>query len=131
MDVFFNDVIVSGKEWSGGKQGKGVLKGSHIFVCAHGSRDVRCGVCGPVLMDKFNEEIQLRGLKDQISVLACSHIGGHKYAGNVIIFSPGSDGKIMGHWLVLTSLLYYYVIITYLHPFHYFCFLFLNLLGPN
>ncbi|KAH1075740.1 hypothetical protein AAZX31_19G003600 [Glycine max] len=98
VDVFFNDVIVSGKEWSGGKQGKGVLKGSHIFVCAHGSRDVRCGVCGPVLMDKFNEEIQLRGLKDQISVLACSHIGGHKYAGNVIIFSPGSDGKIMGHW---------------------------------
>ncbi|TKY50473.1 Altered inheritance of mitochondria protein 32 [Spatholobus suberectus] len=96
VDGFFDDVIVSGKEWSGGEQG--ILRGSHIFVCAHGSRDVRCGVCGPVLMEKLNEEIQLRGLKDEISVVACSHVGGHKYAGNVIIFCPGPDGKIMGHW---------------------------------
>lgn len=42
---------------------------------------VRCGVCGLVLIDKLNEDIQLSGLKDQISVMACSHIGGHKYAG--------------------------------------------------
>ncbi|CAJ1946619.1 unnamed protein product [Sphenostylis stenocarpa] len=97
VDGFFDDVIVSGKEWSSGGEHT-VLRGSHIFVCAHGSRDVRCGVCGPVLINKFNEEIQLRGLKDQISVVACSHVGGHKYAGNVIIFCPGSDGKIMGHW---------------------------------
>ncbi|KAL2335741.1 hypothetical protein Fmac_016954 [Flemingia macrophylla] len=96
VEGFYDDVIVNGKEWSGGEQG--VLRGSHIFVCAHGSRDVRCGVCGPVLMEKLNQEIQLRGLKDQISVLACSHVGGHKYAGNVIIFCPGPDGKIMGHW---------------------------------
>ena len=54
-----------------------VITGSYIFVCAHGSRDMRCGVYGHVLIDKFNEEIQLRGLKDQISVMACSHIGGH------------------------------------------------------
>jgi len=59
---------------------------------------VRCGVCGPVLIEKLNEEIELRGLKDQISVTACSHVGGHKYAGNVIIYSPGPDEKIMGHW---------------------------------
>ncbi|KAL9323266.1 hypothetical protein ACSQ67_008123 [Phaseolus vulgaris] len=97
IEGFFDDVIVSGKEWSGGGE-KSVLRGSHIFVCAHGSRDVRCGVCGPVLMDKLNEEIDVRGLKDQIAVVACSHVGGHKYAGNVIIFSPGPDGKITGHW---------------------------------
>ncbi|WVZ14668.1 hypothetical protein V8G54_012234 [Vigna mungo] len=78
VDGFFDDVIVSGKEWSSGGE-KSVLRGSHIFVCAHGSRDVRCGVCGPVLLDKLNEETQLRGLKDQISVVACSHVGGHKY----------------------------------------------------
>jgi (2Fe-2S) ferredoxin len=75
-----------------------VLTGSHVYVCAHGSRDVRCGTCGPVLIKSFNEEIELRGLKDQISVTACSHIGGHKYAGNVIIYSPGPDGKTIGHW---------------------------------
>lgn len=88
---------MSGKAWGGG-QVRDELRGSYIFVCAHGSRDVRCGVCGPVLIEKLNEEIDLRGLKSEISVLACSHVGGHKYAGNVIIFNPGPDGKIMGHW---------------------------------
>ncbi|CAL5186275.1 unnamed protein product [Lathyrus oleraceus] len=96
VDSFFDDVMVGCKSWGDGVQN--AVAGSYIFVCAHGSRDVRCGVCGPVLIDKLNEEIQLRGLKDQISVMACSHVGGHKYAGNLITFSPGPDGKIMGHW---------------------------------
>ncbi|KAK7339591.1 hypothetical protein VNO77_20269 [Canavalia gladiata] len=96
VDSFFEDVLVSGKPWTAGVPE--ALTGSHVFVCAHGSRDVRCGVCGPALIDKLNEGIELRGLKDQISVTACSHVGGHKYAGNVIIYSPGLDGKIMGHW---------------------------------
>ncbi|XP_048433798.1 altered inheritance of mitochondria protein 32-like [Pyrus x bretschneideri] len=69
-----------------------------VFACAHGSRDNRCGVCGPVLIDKFKEEAELRGLTNQVFVTACSHIGGHKYAGNLIIYSPGSDGSITGHW---------------------------------
>ena len=42
-----------------------MLTGSHVFVCAHGSRDMRCGVCGPALIEKFNNEIEVRGLKDQ------------------------------------------------------------------
>ncbi|XP_020207129.1 altered inheritance of mitochondria protein 32 [Cajanus cajan] len=96
VDSFFEDVLINGKPWSAGVPE--VLSGSHVYVCAHASRDVRCGVCGPVLINKLNEEIELRGLKDQISVTACSHIGGHKYAGNVIIYSPGADGKITGHW---------------------------------
>ncbi|XP_027347037.1 uncharacterized protein LOC113858544 [Abrus precatorius] len=96
VDSFFEDVLVNGKPWTAGVQEE--FTGSHVYVCAHGSRDVRCGVCGPVLIEKLNEQIELRGLKDQISVTACSHVGGHKYAGNVIIYSPGPDGKIMGHW---------------------------------
>ncbi|KAK4282331.1 hypothetical protein QN277_013722 [Acacia crassicarpa] len=96
IDSFVEDVMVNGKPWSAGVQEE--IAGSHVFVCAHGSRDVRCGVCGPVLIEKFNREIELRGLKDQVFVWACSHVGGHKYAGNVIIYSPGLDGKIMGHW---------------------------------
>lgn len=96
VESFFEDVLVNGKPWAAGVPE--VLAGSHVFVCAHGSRDVRCGVCGPVLIEKLNEEIELRGLKDQVSVTACSHIGGHKYAGNVIIYSPGPDEKMMGHW---------------------------------
>lgn len=75
-----------------------VLAGSYIFVCAHRSRDQRCGVCGSVLVSKLKEEIELRGLKGQIFVNPCSHIGGHKYAGNLIIYSPDPDGRIVGHW---------------------------------
>ncbi|KAL6136244.1 hypothetical protein ACLB2K_061544 [Fragaria x ananassa] len=96
VDSFVDDVIVNGKPWASGAQE--VLTGSHVFVCAHGSRDRRCGVCGPVLIDKFVEEAELRGMKDKVFVSPCSHIGGHKYAGNLIIYSPGVDGTITGHW---------------------------------
>ncbi|KAA8530192.1 hypothetical protein F0562_004900 [Nyssa sinensis] len=96
VDSFVEDVLVNGKPWASGVQED--LTGSHIFVCAHNNRDRRCGVCGPVLIEKFKEEIELRGLKDQMFVSGCSHIGGHKYAGNLIIFSPDPEGKIAGHW---------------------------------
>lgn len=96
MDSFVEDVLVNGKPWASVVQE--VFTGSHVFVCAHGSRDRRCGVCGPVLIEKLKEEIESRGLKNQVFVNACSHIGGHKYAGNVIIYSPAPDGKITGHW---------------------------------
>ncbi|KDO55120.1 hypothetical protein CISIN_1g015770mg [Citrus sinensis] len=96
VDSFVDDVLVNGKPWASGVQ-EG-LTGSYVFVCSHGSRDKRCGVCGPALIEKFNAEIDSRGLKDQIFVKPCSHIGGHKYAGNLIVYSPDSEGKIMGHW---------------------------------
>ncbi|GFY83110.1 sucrase/ferredoxin-like family protein [Actinidia rufa] len=96
VDGFVDDVLVNGKPWASGVQE--VLSGSHVFVCAHASRDRRCGVCGPALIEKFKEEIELRGLKDQVSVSACSHVGGHKYAGNLIIFSADQEGNIAGHW---------------------------------
>lgn len=96
VDGFVDDVLVSGKPWASGVQE--VLTGSHVFVCAHGSRDKRCGVCGPVLIEKLKEGIQSRGLNDKVFVSACSHVGGHKYAGNLIIYSPNSEGKTMGHW---------------------------------
>ncbi|KAE8718209.1 hypothetical protein F3Y22_tig00110017pilonHSYRG00159 [Hibiscus syriacus] len=96
VDGFVEDVLVNGKAWTSGAQE--TFSGSYIFVCAHGNRDKRCGVCGPALIQKLNEEIELRGLKDQVFVSACSHIGGHKYAGNLIIFSPDSEGKITGNW---------------------------------
>ncbi|CAK9176167.1 unnamed protein product [Ilex paraguariensis] len=96
VDGFVDDVLVNGKPWASGVQE--VLIGSHVFVCAHNKRDRRCGVCGPVLIEKFKEEMELKGLEDEVFVTACSHVGGHKYAGNVIIFSADSEGKISGHW---------------------------------
>ncbi|GKC55299.1 altered inheritance of mitochondria protein 32-like protein [Tanacetum coccineum] len=34
---------------------------------------------------------------ENVSVTACSHVGGHKYAGNLIIYSV-RDAKVSGHW---------------------------------
>ncbi|GLU02119.1 hypothetical protein SLE2022_193860 [Rubroshorea leprosula] len=96
VDDFVDDVLVNGKPWASGVAES--MCGSYVFVCAHGNRDKRCGVCGPALIEKFKEEIELRGLNDQVFVSACSHIGGHKYAGNLIIYSPNAEGKILGHW---------------------------------
>ncbi|EYU19024.1 hypothetical protein MIMGU_mgv1a018946mg, partial [Erythranthe guttata] len=52
----------------------------------------RCGVCDPILIEKFKEEIGSKDLKKHVSY---SHV--HKYAGNVIIFSATPNGKIAGN----------------------------------
>lgn len=97
VDTFVEETLVKDIEWMPGAPEK--LTGSYVFVCAHGSRDRRCGVCGPPLIKKFKEEINIRGLQDKVFVSPCSHIGGHKYAGNVIIFSRmGDEGEVKGNW---------------------------------
>lgn len=78
-----------------------------VLICGHGGRDMRCGVMGPVLRQEFEtqfpeEGVQvLRGpvememagsakaaLTARVGLI--SHIGGHKFAGNVIIYLPPS-----------------------------------------
>lgn len=98
INTFVEEVLVNGKPWTSGPQEAVTVTGSYVFVCAHNSRDKRCGVCGPALIEKFNEEIEVRTLKDQVIVSPCSHVGGHKYAGNLIIYSSVEDGKVSGHW---------------------------------
>ncbi|XP_051141033.1 uncharacterized protein LOC127258283 [Andrographis paniculata] len=98
---FVDEVIVKGKRWcsSGFLED---LRGSYIFVCAHKRRDKRCSACGPPLIKKFNEVIEAKDLKRRVFVLASSHIGGDRnssyFAGNVIIFSRDSEGKVAGNW---------------------------------
>ncbi|KAJ9551224.1 hypothetical protein OSB04_015269 [Centaurea solstitialis] len=96
VDTFVEEVLVKDGEWLPGSPE--ALRGSYIFVCAHGARDKRCGVCGPALVSRFKDEIELRGHQSKVSVRPCSHIGGHKYAGNVIIFGSNNHGKVTGHW---------------------------------
>lgn len=71
------------------------LAGGFLFVCSHTKRDERCGYCGPRLTEAFSKEAQSNGQ----TVLKCSHVGGHVYAGNVIAYTgketPVSDD---GHW---------------------------------
>ncbi|CAM8978913.1 unnamed protein product [Rhodiola kirilowii] len=96
VEGFVEDVIVRGEPWSAGN--KEEVTSTYVFVCAHGSRDKRCGVCGPVLLEKLKEEIGARGLSEQVVTSPCSHIGGHKYAGNLIIYGTDPTGNVTGHW---------------------------------
>ncbi|XP_040376579.1 uncharacterized protein LOC102704032 [Oryza brachyantha] len=96
VDNFVQEVLVKDTEWLPGSPE--AIRGSYVFVCCHGSRDKRCGVCGPALIKRFKDEISGQGLADQVSVSACSHVGGHKYAGNVIVFSADAKGEVTGHW---------------------------------
>ncbi|EUC48990.1 hypothetical protein COCMIDRAFT_85869 [Bipolaris oryzae ATCC 44560] len=59
-----------------------------ILICGHGGRDQRCGILGPLLQSAFRTEFHRRGLDAHVGLI--SHIGGHKYAGNVIMYVPPS-----------------------------------------
>lgn len=77
-----------------------------VLICGHGGRDERCGTLGPLLRDEFEEKLERQNIKvmkeapDHIEeqqagiptarVGTISHIGGHKWAGNVIIYIPPS-----------------------------------------
>lgn len=84
--------------------------GPTILICGHNSRDTRCGILGPLLRAEFNSYIRgqtrtppdderstsfrfsgLEAVRPWIAfsrVALTSHIGGHAFAGNVIIYIP-------------------------------------------
>lgn len=97
-----------------------------VLICGHGGRDARCGEIGPVLKADFEmvlgmhdievrtEPVAVRGPAEgdgnkllgqeeargpgkAAGVGLISHIGGHKFAGNVILYIPPgmkmADGK--------------------------------------
>ncbi|ELQ39184.1 hypothetical protein OOU_Y34scaffold00514g101 [Pyricularia oryzae Y34] len=78
-----------------------------VLICGHGGRDQRCGIYGPLLRTEFEKTLPrlgvdvLTGPVDSVSesggnkkpssrIGLISHIGGHKFAGNVIIYIPPS-----------------------------------------
>jgi (2Fe-2S) ferredoxin len=61
-----------------------------ILVCVHGSRDNRCGRAGPQVIEEFKRQLLERSIKnDSVTVAGCSHIGGHKYAGVLVVYPSG------------------------------------------
>uniref|UniRef100_A0A3Q7FCH5 Reverse transcriptase zinc-binding domain-containing protein n=1 Tax=Solanum lycopersicum TaxID=4081 RepID=A0A3Q7FCH5_SOLLC len=96
VDTFVEEVLVKDGEWLPGYPE--ALTGWYIFVCCHGSRDRRCGVCGPAIVSRLLEEIESNGLQGKVSVSPCSHIGGHKFAGNMIIYGRNTHKEVSGHW---------------------------------
>ena len=66
------------------------LRGTYFLICSHTKRDPRCGVLGPILIEQILSEARQRGVADDVTALPISHIGGHKFAGNVIAYGDGS-----------------------------------------
>lgn len=83
-----------------------------ILICGHGGRDARCGTMGPLLQAEFRrlaseskiasalrsgvQNTSEKGDGEKLSVGLVSHIGGHRFAGNVILYFPSEyrlDGK--------------------------------------
>jgi hypothetical protein len=74
---------------------------SHALICAHGARDVRCANCGPSLMSWAREWAAAAHAHYESSptynksetirhcVWGVSHIGGHEFAGNLILYPTG------------------------------------------
>ena len=56
-----------------------------VLICGHMERDKRCGIYGPILLEQFNK--YLPPTANPTATLV-SHFGGHKFAGNVIIYIP-------------------------------------------
>jgi len=85
-----------------------------VLICGHGGRDMRCGILGPLLEAEFESALKMKdvgvlkgsvqvesgkdetpkieGTSEELNTTArislISHIGGHKFAGNVIIYIP-------------------------------------------
>lgn len=101
-----------------------------VLICGHGGRDQRCGMYGPLLRGEFEKRLPEQGfevLKGPVEVERneapavegeeggkreytaarvglISHIGGHKFAGNVIVYLPpglrtedGETHPLAGH----------------------------------
>ena len=83
--AFVQSVVVDGEV----AEAASIASTAHVFVCTHAARDARCGVCGPALVDAFRAAVSADpALRGSVEVRGCSHVGGHKYAGNVLVFAP-------------------------------------------
>lgn len=79
----------------GRKTSKEAFDGIGLFVCTHMSRDNRCGVLGAQLARRLSSLVDGKGL-DMVKVFQASHVGGHKFAGNVLCH--GSVSPCDGDW---------------------------------
>ena len=75
-----------------------------FLVCAHAARDKRCGRAGPQIIQSLEQAIEeacetplttsagiISLQPGQVKILPSSHIGGHKFAGTLIVYPSG-------HW---------------------------------
>ncbi|SCU79724.1 LADA_0B02762g1_1 [Lachancea dasiensis] len=67
-----------------------------VLVCGHHQRDARCGLIAPALIEELKDRVE-----SDLAIV--SHIGGHKFAGNVIFYkylgtNQDQTAKVDGLW---------------------------------
>ncbi|KAI9700082.1 MAG: hypothetical protein M1836_002616 [Candelina mexicana] len=79
-----------------------------ILLCSQKTRDARCGQSAPLLRREFERHLRplrlYRDLNDErpggVGIYFISHVGGHKYAANVMVYRKGENGEAsQGIWL--------------------------------
>ncbi|KAI7884892.1 hypothetical protein K492DRAFT_27289 [Lichtheimia hyalospora FSU 10163] len=56
-----------------------------LLVCGHGRKDRRCGTMGPMLKKALDDAISISKADAQVALV--SHLGGHAFAGNLVIYT--------------------------------------------
>ena len=89
--------------------------GAVILLCSQRTRDARCGQSAPLLRREFERHLRRLGLYRDlddnrpggVGIYFISHVGGHKYAANVIVYrrrdfqndGQQEEGACQGIWL--------------------------------
>jgi len=60
------------------------------LICGHLERDGRCGELGPAVLSALDEALTATGRRDSVELYISSHVGQHRFAGNIICY-PGGD----------------------------------------
>ncbi|KAJ7489246.1 Sucrase/ferredoxin-like-domain-containing protein [Mycena latifolia] len=67
----------------------------HLYVCTHGARDCRCGDTGGQVFQALKDELDRRvradsaGPAKRVVLGEVGHVGGHKFAANLLVFPHG------------------------------------------
>ncbi|KAF1323181.1 Thioredoxin-like fold, partial [Globisporangium splendens] len=64
-----------------------IEQGFHMLACAHANRDFRCACAGPKMLQWLDEIAT--DAKIPLHLWAASHYGGHRYAGNCVVYPSG------------------------------------------
>lgn len=72
-----------------------------ILMCSQATRDARCGQSAPLLRKEFERHLRPLGLYRDLDdprpggcgIYFISHVGGHKYSANVMVYRRGEVGE--------------------------------------
>lgn len=84
------DLVGASAGGAGGAAWGAPVAGPLLLVCHHGRRDACCARLGKPLYEALIAAAREGGGPGAEPVWQCSHIGGHRFAGNVVVLPEGS-----------------------------------------